>query len=114
MCKTRIGGSRLPMETSALRANHSNEVEISPSIKTLGIREQFRDEYWLKKDPILKDRLRWRAHTFRHLVHLLPGQTILELGAGHGLFTQQILRATREENPITSVTFVSEESRPSN
>ena len=86
------------------------DVENNQSIKTLGIREQYRDEQWLKRDPICKDRLIWRAGTFRHLAHLIPGQTILELGAGHGLFTRQLLRITRGENPITSVTFASNQT----
>src|SRR5574341_1413195 len=82
------------------------------SIKTLGIREQFRDQYWQRRDPIYDDRLLWRAQTFRHLVHLLPSQTILELGSGQGLFTRQLLNVTRGENPITSVTFCSDRTRP--
>src|SRR5688572_23699069 len=82
------------------------------TIETLGIREQYRDQYWQRRDPIYEDRLLWRAHTFRHVVHLLPGQTILELGVGQGLFTQQLLRISREENPITAVTFNATNSRP--
>lgn len=68
-------------------------------------RERFRDEYWRKRDPILQDRLLWRAQTFRHTVHLLPGQTILELGCGQLQFTQALLEVSRGENPITAVTF---------
>jgi dolichol-phosphate mannosyltransferase len=83
------------------------------SIKTLGLREKYRDQYWLGRDPIYKDRLRWRAEAFRHMVHLLPGQSILELGAGRGIFTRQLLRVCGDENPITSVTFNSDYSRPS-
>lgn len=75
------------------------------SASILGIREQYRDNYWKKRDPIYQDRLLWRAQTFRHMVHLLPGQTILEIGCGQGLFTQQLLHVSRNENPITSVTF---------
>ena len=41
------------------------------AIKTLGIREQYRDQYWQKRDPISVDRLLWRAQTFRHIVHLI-------------------------------------------
>src|SRR6185436_9334311 len=74
-------------------------------IQTLALRERYRDEYWARRDPIAEDRLLWRAQTFRHTVHCLPGQRILELGGGSGLFTRQLLRATRGENPITSVTF---------
>ena len=45
--------------------------------KILGLREKYRDQYWQERDPILKERLSWRAQTFRHMVHLVPGQTIL-------------------------------------
>ncbi len=72
------------------------------------MRERYRDEYWRKKDPILADRLFWRAQTFRHTVHLLPGETILELGCGRFRFTRALLRVSRGENPITSVTFQAE------
>lgn len=72
---------------------------------TLAVRERYRDDYWRHNDPITKDRLLWRAQTFRHAVHLLPGQTILELGCGEGLFTRALLRVSRGENPITAVTF---------
>jgi SAM-dependent methyltransferase len=74
-------------------------------LQTLALRERYRDAYWARRDPIAEDRLRWRAQTFRHTVHCLPGQRILELGGGSGLFTRQLARATRGENPITSVTF---------
>lgn len=77
-------------------------------IKILARREQFRDRYWRKRDPILEDRLHWRAQTFRHLVHLVPQQSILEIGSAEGLFTKQLFRATRGENPITSVSFNAE------
>jgi SAM-dependent methyltransferase len=69
------------------------------------MRECFRDEYWRNRDPIADDRLLWRAQTFRHTVHLLPGQTILELGCGELRFTRALLRVSRGENPITAVTF---------
>lgn len=82
-------------------------------IETLALREQFRDHYLQHRDPIAEDRMLWRAQTFRHMVHLLPGQTILELGCGEGIFTRQLVRVSRGENPITSVTFASETRRPS-
>src|SRR2546428_14073641 len=77
----------------------------SPALANLKHREQYREQYWHKRDPILHDRLLWRAQTFRHVVHLIPHQTILELGAGQGAFTRQLLRVSRGENPITSITF---------
>lgn len=70
-----------------------------------GVREQRRDWQWLNRDRIYCDRLLWSAQTFRHIMHLLPGQTILELGAGQGLFTQRLYQVSRGENPITAVTF---------
>jgi dolichol-phosphate mannosyltransferase len=68
-------------------------------------RERYRDWYRNRRDPIAADRLLWRAQTFRQLVHLLPGQSVLELGAGDGAFTTQLARVTRGENPITAVRF---------
>ncbi|MGF1934216.1 MAG: bifunctional class I SAM-dependent methyltransferase/glycosyltransferase family 2 protein [Nostoc sp. ChiQUE02] len=73
--------------------------------RILGLRERYRDQYWQKCDSIYQSRLLWRAQSFRHIVHLIPHQTILELGCGQGLFTQQLLNISRGENPITSVTF---------
>lgn len=81
--------------------------------KVLGLREKYRDQYWLERDPILKERLSWRAQTFRHMVHLVPGQTILELGCGVGLFTQRLHQVSRGENPITAITF-DDKPRPEN
>jgi dolichol-phosphate mannosyltransferase len=74
-------------------------------LSTLAMREHFRDEYWQDRDPIADDRLLWRAQTFRHTVHLLPRQTILELGCGELRFTRALLRITRGENPISVVRF---------
>ncbi len=74
-------------------------------ISALAVRERYRDEYWRKHDPIVNDRLLWRANTFRHTVHLLPNQTILELGCGELRLTRALLQTSRTENPITAVTF---------
>ena len=74
-------------------------------LSSLQRREHFRDEYWRKHDPILRDRLLWRAQTFRHTVHLLPGEKILELGCGQLQFTQALIEVSHGENPITAVTF---------
>jgi len=86
----------------------------SSVVQALAGREKYRDWYLLHKDPIPQDRLLWRAQSFRHLVHLLPGQTILELGAGRGFFTEQLRKITRGENPITAVTFQVTDSPPGN
>lgn len=88
--------------------NDQNEADT----KVLGLREKFRDYYWQRRDPILYDRLLWRAQTFRHVVHLVPGKTILELGCGAGLFTQRLYEVSRGENAITAITF-NDSPRPS-
>jgi len=79
---------------------------------TLEVRECYRDQYWKRRDPILDDRMAWRAHTFRHLMHLLPGQRILEVGCGEGIFTRRLVEATRGECPITALTFREDAARP--
>src|SRR6266550_6858910 len=81
------------------------ESESRSLVASLAVRERYRDEYWRKHDPIVDDRLLWRAQAFRHTVHLLPGQTILELGCGELRLTRALLRVSRGENPITAVTF---------
>lgn len=90
----------------------SSPSRVSPLVSNLAVRESYRDNYWRSHDPIVEDRLLWRAQAFRHTVHLLPGQSILELGCGEGRFTRVLLRATRDENPVTAVSFRSGQDRP--
>ena len=78
----------------------------------LAEREAFRDRYRHIRDPLAEDRLLWRAQTIRHLVHLLPGQTILELAAGDAQFTRKLASVTRGENEITAVTFQTSDRHP--
>jgi dolichol-phosphate mannosyltransferase len=80
-------------------------------VETLAQREEYRDAYW-QRDGIADDRLLWRAQSFRHLTHPLPGQTILELGCGNNRFTRPLHKVTRGHNPITAVTFAPGASRP--
>ncbi len=74
-------------------------------IATLKRREAHRDWYLLNKDPIYNIRLMWRAQGFRHLVHLLPGESILELGSGSGHFTKALYLVSKGRNPITACRF---------
>src|SRR5262249_46882418 len=84
----------------------------SSLIETLAIRERYRDEYAVRRDPIAEDRMLWRAQSFRHMMHLLPGQTILEIGCGIGLLTRRLTQVSRGECPITSITFQQGVERP--
>jgi len=95
----------LPPHVPSAEARDARGGPDAGMLETLAVRERYRDRYWRRRDPIFEDRLLWRAQTFRHLVHLLPGQSILELGAGEGLFTRQLRRVSRGENPITAVSF---------
>ncbi len=81
-----------------------------PLVATLAERERYRDWYLRHRDPIADDRLLWRAQTVRQLAHLLPGQSILEIGAGAGRFSRQLARVTRGENPITAVHFAPDDA----
>jgi dolichol-phosphate mannosyltransferase len=94
-----------PLPPSVARGFGTSYREADPFIAHLALRERYRDRYWSERDPIIADRLLWRAQTLRHTVHLLPGQTILELGCGEGRFTTALRGVTRGENPITAVTF---------
>jgi dolichol-phosphate mannosyltransferase len=79
----------------------------------LALRERVREVYWKRRDPIIEDRMLWRAQTFRHIMHVLPGQSILEIGGGDGAFTRQLAKVTRGECPLTAVTFDADSERPS-
>jgi SAM-dependent methyltransferase len=81
------------------------QAERDPRVDTLALRERFRDDYRARRDPIADERLLWRAQTFRHLVHLTPGQTILELGCGDMRFTRRLVKVSRGENHIVAATF---------
>ncbi len=67
--------------------------------------ERSRERYWQKHTGTSAVKLRWRALTVRHCFHLLPGESILELGAGSGLWTEHLAATVRGENPITAVVF---------
>jgi hypothetical protein len=51
-----------------------------PLVASVASREKFRDEYRKKKTRSPKTGCCGGAQTFRHLTHVLPGQSILELG----------------------------------
>lgn len=71
----------------------------------LSEQEKQRTVYWNKFDPFVNLRMSWRASMMRHLFHILPGQRILEIGAGDGTFTKALIGATRNECEITALVF---------
>jgi len=67
--------------------------------------ERQRELYWLKYPSTSPTRLHWRALTVRHCFHALPGESILELGAGSGVWTKHLSSVLRGENLITAAVF---------
>src|SRR6516162_4878954 len=73
--------------------------------RNLAIMEKGREAYWLKYQSTAPTKLRWRAVTVRHCFHVLPGETILELGAGSGLWTAHLSSVLSGRNPIVGAVF---------
>jgi SAM-dependent methyltransferase len=67
--------------------------------------ELARLKYWKERDCFLEHRLKWRAQMARHLFHLSPGESVLELGCGSGQWTREISRVNKDTNPICAATF---------
>ena len=67
--------------------------------------ERSREAYWRRYPATSPVKLRWRALTVRHCFHVLPGESILELGAGSGLWTEHLANTLRGENPLTAAVF---------
>jgi dolichol-phosphate mannosyltransferase len=73
--------------------------------RNLGQMELSREAYWLRYPGTSPFKLRRRALTVRHCLHVLPGEKILELGAGSGLWTEHLTDILRGENQITAAVF---------
>jgi len=67
--------------------------------------ESGRTIYWEQFDKFLNLRLHWRAAAMRHLFHILPGDRILEVGAGNGQFSLALDGVLKAECLITSAVF---------
>lgn len=67
--------------------------------------EHTRERYWQRYPATSPTKLEWRALTVRHAFHVLPGERVLELGAGSGLWTAHLAVALKGECPITAVVF---------
>jgi dolichol-phosphate mannosyltransferase len=64
-----------------------------------------REDRWKRGGKAAELKLHWRATAIQHMLHIVPGESILELGAGSGLLTQQLGGVLRGENALTSVIF---------
>ena len=70
--------------------------------RNLRAMERTCETYWRRFAATAPVKLRWRALTVRHCFHVLPGESILELGAGSGLWTAHLAEVLRGENPVTA------------
>lgn len=70
--------------------------------------ERARENYWQYYQRTSAIKLRWRAQAVRHGLHLLPGESILEIGAGTGLWTEHLAAVSRHECKITAAVFTPE------
>src|SRR3712207_5873518 len=67
--------------------------------------ERSREAYWRRYPATSPVKLRWRALTVRHCFHVLPGESLLGLGAGSGLWTAHLADTLRGKNRITAAVF---------
>src|SRR5437763_16839949 len=67
--------------------------------------ERTREAYWRAYPNTSPVKLLWRALTVRHFFQVLPGESILEIGAGTGLWTENLAEVFKGENPITAAVF---------
>jgi len=67
--------------------------------------ERTRESYWRRYPGTSPVKLHWRALMVRHCFHLLRGESVLEIGAGSGLWTEHLTREFRSENHITAAVF---------
>jgi SAM-dependent methyltransferase len=73
--------------------------------RNLAEMEVSREAYWLRYPGTSPFKLRRRAITVRQCLHVLPGEKVLELGAGSGLWTEHLSATFRGETAITGAVF---------
>lgn len=67
--------------------------------------EKSREAAWEGSSARLPARLRRRAFLVARLLPVLPGRSVLELGAGSGLWTQHLSSVFAGQNPLTAAVF---------
>jgi dolichol-phosphate mannosyltransferase len=71
--------------------------------------EEARELRWAKREPAaVALKLRWRASVVQHLLGVLPGDQLLEFGAGSGLLTAELSRLLEVQSRVTAVSFSKE------
>jgi SAM-dependent methyltransferase len=96
-----------PLLVEASRFTSQEGHSLSPKVfESIAARERASARYWLHRDPIRQVRMWWRGQTARHMFHLLPAESLLELGSGHGELSSVLATITRGECPITAASFL--------
>jgi SAM-dependent methyltransferase len=85
-----------------LKEDHAPIVRLSSILQEL---ESHREERWKRRGKAAELKLHWRAVAIQHMLQVVPGESILELGAGSGLLTKQLDNLLHGENSITSIVF---------
>lgn len=82
--------------------NRAAEASLSNVLQRLELQ---REERWKRSGEAAELKLHWRATAIQHMLNVVPGESILELGAGSGLLTKHLDRVLNGENPVTSIVF---------
>ena len=85
-----------------LTGHRTTSIELPSILQKL---EERREHQWRCYATEVQLKLHWRAATIQHTFHAVPGETILELGAGSGMLTEQLHAIFQGENPLTSIVF---------
>jgi dolichol-phosphate mannosyltransferase len=99
-------GPSLTVEFAELDLAHSESIA-GVAFASIAERERASVRYWAATAPKRDQRMWWRGQTVRHTFHVLPGESIIDLGCGRGGLTWALAVITRGECPITAATFLS-------
>jgi dolichol-phosphate mannosyltransferase len=91
---------------NAYRAECVGSRETSPALIQLWRKvEESREARWENRSTKLAARLRRWAFLVARSLPVLPGRTVLELGAGSGIWTEHLAAVLAGQNPITAAVF---------
>ena len=67
--------------------------------------ELAQESFFQRHSEIAPLKLRWRSQCIKHFLHIVPGERILQLGAGSGLWAAELANALDYENEIVAAVF---------
>ncbi len=85
------------------RTRSSRGAELIDNLRAM---ERGREAYWLSQPArTAETRLAWRAHAARHALHIAPGETVLDVGAGSGLWTERLMQVLHDDTVVVACAF---------